>query len=67
MKAKVIIEEEETQIILTPETPFEKRIIEDMENIYNTNETVVQPTSNYGYGSRSDYKIEITIRTTRKQ
>jgi hypothetical protein len=65
MKAKVIIENGETEVILTPENDFEKDIIENIAdrkkdfNIHTTAET------NYSYSQHSNHKIVMNIKETR--
>jgi hypothetical protein len=64
MKAKVIIENLESNIELTPENKFEKRLLEDMydmRNKYNIHTTI---DSIYSYGVTDRHKIYINIKET---
>lgn len=62
MKAKVIIENGETTIILNPENDFDTDIV---EKIYENKErfnihTIVD--SDYNYGARQNHRLEISIK-----
>ena len=62
MKAKVIIENGETTILLTPENEFETDVI---EKIYCKKESFNLLTSfnvNHSYGTYSKHNIEISIK-----
>jgi hypothetical protein len=62
MKTKVIIENGETQIILTPESDFELDVI---EKIYNRKERFSVTTNfnaNESYGTYSKQNISIDIK-----
>ena len=62
MKAKVIIENGETNIVLTPENDFEVDII---EKVYNKNQNYKQECSfntDYNYGLLKNHNIKITIK-----
>ena len=65
MKAKVIIENGETNIILTPENEFEVDVI---EKVYNKNQNYSQECSfnaDYNYGSLKNHNIKIKIKETK--
>lgn len=65
MKAKVIIENGETQIVLTPENDFE---IDVIEKIYDKKEKYNVLTSfnaNVSYGTYSNHNIEMNIKEVR--
>lgn len=65
MKAKVIIENGEIQIVLTPENDFE---IDVIEKIYDKKEKYNVLTSfnaNVSYGTYSKHNIEINIKEFR--
>lgn len=62
MKAKVIIENGETTIVLTPENIFETDVLEKVytsKGSYNLNTNV---DARYNYGSYDNHKIEISIK-----
>jgi hypothetical protein len=65
MKAKVIIENGETTIVLRPENEFETDVLEKVykrKEAYNLN-TIVE--ARYNYGSYDNHKIEISIKELR--
>jgi len=62
MKAKVIIENGETTIILTPENDFEKDIIEKVHDKKKEHSTICTFDIKEFYGSISNHKIEISIK-----
>ena len=60
MKTKVIIENEHTKILLTPENEFEKEVLERVLNEgYKIIESKV--TSNYQWSKHENHKLEIKI------
>jgi len=61
MKAKVIIENGQTAITLTPENNFETDIIEKVYNKRSGFEISTAFGVNYFYGKYSDHKIEISL------
>lgn len=63
MKAKVIIENKESLIVLMPENEFEKTLIENAkENKANQSVlTSFEVDPRYGYGT--NHRIEISIKT----
>ena len=61
MKAKVIIENRETTIILTPENEFEKDIIEKVHNKKKEHNTLCTFDLKESYGNITNHKIEILI------
>jgi hypothetical protein len=62
MKAKVIIENGLTQIVLTPENDFERNVIEEAERQTPIHELKTSISTDYGqFGNRSNHKIIITI------
>lgn len=65
MKAKVIIENGETTIILKPENDFDKAVFETMyENKQNFNiHTDVEADYNIGY--RDNFRLEMSIKKTK--
>ncbi len=65
MKAKVIIENGETEIILTPSNEFDKEVLEKLytyKSRYNLH-TIVDAT--YKYGCYEDHKLIIDIKESR--
>jgi hypothetical protein len=65
MRAKVIIENGETSIVLTPENEFEVDVI---EKIFCKKEKFNVHTSfdaQYNYGTYSKHKINISIKETK--
>jgi len=65
MKAKVIIENGETAIILTPENDFEKDIIKKVYNRKQHFDTITDFDLKSSYGNCSNHKIEISIKEIR--
>ena len=65
MKAKVIIENGETTIVLTPENDFERDIIEKIETHRPKFTTFTEISASSNYGSYSKHKIEILIKEER--
>lgn len=62
MKAKVIIENLETDIILTPENEFEKRLLEDMYDMKNKYNFFPSVDSEYSMGVVQNYSLKINIK-----
>lgn len=65
MRAKVVIENGESKIVLTPENGFETHILEECyarKQAHNLSTTV---DAEYSYGSYSKHRIEITIKEIR--
>ena len=61
MKAKVVIEQGKTKIVLTPENEFETDIIEkivDSKVGYSTETTV---DTNYSYHTHTNHRMEINL------
>lgn len=61
MKAKVIIENEETTIVLTPENEFEIDIIEKTHKKKEKFNMALSVDAQYNYGTYSNHKIVISI------
>jgi len=62
MRAKVVIENGETTIVLNPENDFELTV---MESIYENNSKYnihTQCNSDYNYGVRGNYRLELNIK-----
>ena len=64
MKAKVIIENNETTIILTPQNDFERDIIEKLNNRKKEFDLFTNIDVEYQYGTFSNHKIEMNIKQT---
>ena len=63
MKAKVIIENGETKIVLTPQNDFETDLIEKVKNTEkHTIQTCID--ADYNYGTYKNHRIEILIKET---
>jgi hypothetical protein len=62
MKAKVVIENGLTTIVLSPENKFETDVLENVHSQNERFELQTSVTSKYSYGVRQDYKLETTIR-----
>jgi hypothetical protein len=65
MKVKVVIENGETTIVLTPENEFEIDVIEKIhckKEKFNIHTSV---DASYNYGTYSKHKIDISIREVR--
>ena len=61
MKAKVVIEQGRTKVVLTADNDFEKDVIEQVKDFnyrYNI-ETTVQ--TDYAYHNHSNHRIELDI------
>lgn len=65
MKAKVIIENRETTIILTPENQFEKDVIEKVYLDKQQHNIHTQFDAEYDYGNYSKHRIELLIKEKR--
>jgi len=65
MKAKVIIENGETTIILTPENEFEIDLIEKVHCKKEKHSINTDFDAQYNYGSYSKHKIELSIKDER--
>lgn len=65
MKAKVIIENGETTILLTPENEFEIDIIEKVHCKKEKHNIHAQFEAEYNFGTYSKHKIELSIRGER--
>ncbi len=62
MKTKVVIENGETEIILTPENVFEKDILEKMRSRRQNYTIHTNVEANYDFGSYKDHKIVLNIK-----
>jgi hypothetical protein len=62
MKAKVIIENGETSIFLTPENEFEVDIIEKLYCKKENHNLHTSANANYNFGVYSKHNIEISIK-----
>jgi len=65
MKTKVIIENGEIDIILTPENDFEKDIIEKMVDRKKDYSIHTTANTDYLYSNHSKHKITMNIKETR--
>lgn len=65
MKAKVIIENGETDVVLTPENDFEKDIIEKMVDRKKDFNLHTSAETKYSYSQHSGHTITINIKETR--
>lgn len=65
MRAKVVIENGETDIVLTPENEFERDIVEKMYNNKRNFNFHVTPDAEYGYGVLHNHQIKINIKEIR--
>ena len=63
MKAKVIIENSETEIILTPENNFETDIIEKLYDKKGAFNLLVSADCDVSYSTYSKHKITISIKS----
>jgi hypothetical protein len=62
MKAKVIIENGETTIILTPENDFDRDILEKAYTAKNKFDLHTSVDANYRYGSYENHKMVVSIK-----
>ena len=62
MKAKVIIENGETTIVLKPENEFELNIVETIYDNKSKFNIHTDCNSDYNYGERNNYKLELNIK-----
>lgn len=65
MKSKVIIENGETTILLTPENDFETDVIEKIKCRKKDFNYITTFEARENYGTYSNHKIEISIKETR--
>lgn len=65
MKAKVIIENGETTIVLTPENNFEVDVIEKVYCKKEKHNIHTRFEAQYSYGSYSKHRIELSIKEER--
>lgn len=66
MKAKVIIENGQTKIDLTPENDFEKDIIEKVYGQRQNYDLDADINATYNYGAYTNHNIEILIKERQK-
>ena len=66
MKAKVIIENGQTKIELSPENEFEKDIIEKVYGQRQNYDLEVDINATYNYGAYTKHKIEILVKERQK-
>lgn len=66
MKTKVIIENGETTIILTPENEFEMDVIEKVHCKKENHSINCDIYAQYSYSSYSKHKIELSIKNLKK-
>jgi hypothetical protein len=62
MKAKVIIENGETNIVLTPENSFEKGVLENLRDNQKGHNLLTTVEADYKYGQWQDHQIKINIK-----
>lgn len=62
MKAKVIIENGQTTIVLTPENDFECDMIENVRDSKEKHTIETNFDADYNLGCYSNFKIEMTIK-----
>jgi len=62
MKAKVVIENLETDIVLTPENVFERRLLEDMHDTKGKYHFFTSVDSEYNMGVRQNYTLKVNIK-----
>lgn len=65
MKTKVVIENGEIEIVLTPENDFEKDIVEKMVDRKKDFSIHTTADTKYQYSSHSNHKIVMNIKETR--
>lgn len=61
MKAKVIIENKQTKIILTPENDFEIDVIDKVRNKKEKHDIHTMFGADYSFGGYNKQRIELTI------
>ena len=61
MKAKVIIEQGITKVVLTCENAFEKDIVEKIKDYRSNYEIETTVSTNYQFQTHNDHKIEMII------
>ena len=66
MKAKVIIEDGKSLIVLKPETEFEKSLIEDSERTSSNTKSEVNFKSDTNFHNSTNHRIEISITSNKK-
>lgn len=65
MKAKVIIENGETTITLTPENDFDTDLMEKLHKRKESFTICTTADADYSYGSYQKHRIELSIKETR--
>lgn len=65
MKSKIVIENGETTILLTPENDFEKRMIEDIVKNKGNHTVYTDASTTHQWHEQINHKIEISIKETR--
>lgn len=65
MKTKVIIENGEVDIVLTPETDFEKDVIEKMVDKQKNYTISTYADTQHKFGNHSEHNIKINIKQVR--
>jgi hypothetical protein len=65
MKAKVVIENGETEIILTPSNDFDKDVLEKIYNNKSRFSLHTDVDAIYNYGGYSNHKLIINIKETK--
>lgn len=65
MKAKVIIENGETTIVLTPQNEFEIDLIEKVKNKKEKHTIHTRFSADYNFGTYKNHRIELSIKEER--
>jgi len=65
MRAKVVIENGESKIVLTPENGFETHILEECYSKKQAHNMSVIVDAEYSYGQYQKHKLEISIKEIR--
>lgn len=65
MKAKIIIENLETTIILKPENDFDRNILKTMHENKQNFDIYTNVESDYHLGIRDNYKLKMSIKETK--
>lgn len=65
MKAKVIIENGETTIVLTPQNEFEIDLIEKVKDKKEKHTIYTHFSADYNYGAYRNHNIELSIKEER--